>query len=288
MGRNIAENLVRLGLAAELVTVLGDDRDSEELAASCMSLGIGLRGTLRLPGARASRYLCLLDAGGRLVGAVSDMAAFSALDPTRLAERSALLDGASLIVVDANLPSESIGWLVKRYGRRSRPRGRDGPALVLDPVSTAKASRAAPWIGGFDLAKPNRAEAAILAGLDPSAIATDHAVIGDRLRGLGLGEAYISLGPEGMYVHAPSWRGIARPPADPPPGLEPKNLSGAGDAALAALAWGSLRGQDCPGRAASAVAAALIAAASPRTVNPDLSVDLVLDVAKGVILESLS
>ncbi|MDA8426270.1 MAG: PfkB family carbohydrate kinase, partial [Treponema sp.] len=162
VGRNIAENLVRLGLDVELLTVLGGDSLSRELEASCDRLGIGLSAALRLQDEAASQYICLLDADGGLVGAVAAMDGFDRLAPQVLADRADFLDAASLIVVDANIPSAAIGWLAERYGDRARRGGR--PALALDTVSVAKAVRAGPYLGSFAFAKPNRAEASVLVG----------------------------------------------------------------------------------------------------------------------------
>ncbi|HUW41856.1 MAG TPA: PfkB family carbohydrate kinase [Rectinemataceae bacterium] len=338
VGRNIAENLVRLGLDVELLTVLGGDTLSRELEASCDRLGIGLSAALRLPGETASQYICLLDADGSLLGAVAAMDGFDLLGPRVLAERAGLLDDAALIVVDANIPASAIGWLAERYGDRTRSGGR--PALVLDTVSAAKAARAKPFLGSFAFAKPNRAEASVLAGLDipasaaagpaaqagPAAAtgaravaeaglgavdtdgaeaklgttdaplgAADPRALAGRLRSAGLREVFISLGEEGMYYEGldPAGaerrgfvrRGFVRPPRPLPAGLEPVNVSGAGDAACAALAWGYLRGDPPEERARRALAAAMATAASMLTVSPDLAPDRLIELAKGVAHE---
>jgi pseudouridine kinase len=306
VGRNIAENLVRLGLCVELVTILGDDALSLELEESCARLGIGLSAALRLPNEAASQYICLLDADGSLVGAVAAMDSFDRLSPQVLAERADFLDAASLIVVDANIPGPAIGWLAARYGDRARRGG--GPALALDTVSVAKASRARPYLGSFAFAKPNRAEAAVLAGFD-IAVGRDVELVGPALaprdadldlfglasglRDTGLREVFISLGEEGLYYEGPNpdggaQRGFVRPPRPLPAGLEPVNVSGAGDAACAALVWGFLRKDTLAQRARCALAAAMVTAASIGTAAADLEPERLIALAKGVVHESLS
>lgn len=291
VGRNVAENLVRLGLRTELVTVFGDDTLSEELFRSCGRLGISTRGAMRLSSTPASQYICLLDggdSGGRLVGAVAAMSSFERLTPARLEERSGLLDSASVIVVDSNLPEDSIAWLAERYGR-GRPAlslGRKSPLLVLDPVSAAKAVRAKPVLGAFTFVKPNRAEAEILSGV-PIASDADLPKAASALRERGLAEVFISLGAEGLYFEGPgrdgTERGIMRPPAS-----EIVNVSGAGDAGVAALVWGLLSEYPLRDRAGFAVAASSLAAASSLTVNTDMSAGRLAELAKGVVYEPLS
>ncbi len=344
VGRNIAENLVRLGLATELVTVLGDDASSAMLRDSCARLGIGLSGALNLEGAVCSHYVCLLGPDGSLEGAVAAMDAFERLSVAFLETRRSLLDSASAIVVDANIPAGAIGWLAARYGRKFPRRGAGAtesagqppsrpqfPRLFLDPVSAAKALRAVPFVGAFDCAKPNRVEAEVLAGIgsecsdragardDPGNAGARNGVgrCGSRdghgddeaglvplargLHGKGLGELFISLGASGLFYSDGSVAGIASPglrpvfrsgPAGGPDaglGFPPVvNVSGAGDAACAALVWASLAGYSLSGAAAFALAAAALCASSPFTVHPGLSAAAISEIAQGVTHEPLS
>ncbi len=326
VGRNIAENLVRLGLPTELVTVLGDDASSAMLRDSCARLGIGLSGALNLEGAACSHYVCLLGPDGSLEGAVAAMDAFERLSVAFLETRRALLDSASAIVVDANIPAGAIGWLAARYGRKFPRRGAGAtesagqlpsrpqfPRLFLDPVSAAKALRAVPFVGAFDCAKPNRVEAEVLAGIgsECSDLAGSRDGPGDDeagllplargLHGKGLGELFISLGASGLFYSDGSVAGIASPglrpafrsgPAGGPDaglGFPPVvNVSGAGDAACAALVWASLAGYSLSGKAAFALAAAALCASSPFTVHPGLSAAAISEIAQGVTHEPLS
>lgn len=293
VGRNIAENLVRLGVRVELVTVLGDDTLSAELAKSCGKLGIGIRGALRLSSTPASQYICLLEGGsehpGRLVGAVASMDAFDKLTPDRLEERSGLLDGACLVYADANLPEASLAWLAERYGR-GRPApvlGRAKPCFALDPVSAAKAPRAASIAGALDFVKPNRIEAGILSGVGIASKA-DLPRAASALRAKGSADIFISLGSEGLYYEGlgPNGelvRGLVRQPA-----LPVVNVSGAGDAAGAALAWGFMLDLPIAERAAMAVSASALAASAAETVSPETCAARLRELAKGVAHEQVS
>jgi pseudouridine kinase len=289
VGRNIAENLARLGSRVELISVLGDDGFSARLEDSCAAIGIGLGGCLRLADAPTSQYLCILDSDGGLVGAVAAMDSIDRLDPDRLEERASLLDSADLIMVDANIAEDSIAWIARRY-----PKGHGGPLLAFDPVSAKKASRGAASLGAFSFAKPNCAEAAVLAGLGGSeGEASPPKALAGLLRARGLDEAFISLGEEGLWAEGPGsapefperWR--ARIPRGRR-GSDSGNASGAGDAACAAIAWGLLEGLGLGERCGLAVAAASLASASESPVNPEMSAALLLETAKGIERERLS
>ena len=294
VGRNVAENLLRLGLETSLLTVLGDDSRASWLEAEAGRIGLDLSLSLRCVDCLSPTYLCLLDERGRLFGAVVDMRALEKLDAEFLASRFDSLDKADLLIIDANLSYQNMELLALRYGKGGvlENKGRQRPLLVFDPVSSAKAARGRPFLGHFDLLKPNRAEAAILAGLAPDPV-PDLETLLSALRATPAaagGGICVSLGAEGLYAEggpqggggAPI-RAIFRPPA-----LPVVNVSGAGDAALAALAFGLLRGADWEERARLAVAAAALTASAEETVYPALGESILRDLARGVKHDILS
>ncbi len=302
VGRNVAEACVRLGLKVSLITVFGGDPEGKLMEEDCRAKGMDTDLSLRWEGPNA-RYLCALDADGSLVGAVADMEAMDALSPSHLQASATVLDRATCIVVDTNIPHESIAWLCRRYGRKSgivRDAGR--PMLFLDTVSETKAVKALGLFGEFDCIKPNMAEARVMAdaretgesrfmastgyskGLPsvPSQAVSegDPELVKRRIESLGQlpGELYISLGPRGMYYGAKGEAGVV---PLPPEELRPlvRNRSGAGDCALAGLVWASIEGYRPREKVYYALAAALLAAASPLPVPEDMDEKKLQDLA---------
>ncbi len=290
VGRNIAESCVRLGLKVRLVTVFGSDADGHWLEKDCRTKGIDTALSLHWEGSSPS-YLCTLDSDGSLVAAIADMKAMESLVPGALECLKDDLDEAACIVVDTNIPRESLEWLCARYGRTrglARAVGGDresqksqigisGPLLFLDPVSETKALKAEGLTGEFHCIKPNWAEARVLAGLSASlevagTASPEPEALRLRMAGAGRlpGEVYTSLGSGGIYYYGEEEEGrLPLPPEDQRPKV--RNRSGAGDAALAALVWASLENFRPRRKAAYAMAAALLAAASsspaPESLN---------------------
>ena len=253
VGRNIAENLARMGRRVLMVTALGEDAHAMQIQRSCRELGMDLSHSLTVPEGRTSTYLCLNDANGEIVGAVSDMAIYEALTPAYLASKLEVLNHAALVVLDANLPRESIAFLAESLKA----------PLFADPVSIAKADRLRGALPRLVAMKPNRPEASLLTGVD---IRTDDDL--DRAAGaffaLGLKNVFISLGSRGVYFHDGHERGIL--PCFDTPVI---NTTGCGDAFLAsaACAWQdglSLREMARHGLAASAICARTDSAVSPQ------------------------
>lgn len=255
VGRNIAHNLALLGVDARMLTVLGEDLYAQRLAASCAEAGIDLTQSLRLPGESTSTYLYILDERGDMALALSDMAIYRRLTPEALAPRLPWLNSASVIVLDANIPSESIVWLCEHAQ----------VPVFADPVSVTKADRLADVLPRLHTLKPNRLEAERLTGV---AITDEKSArrAADALLKAGLQRVFLSLGSEGVL--AADHRGQVFLPA-----LDAKvvNATGGGDAFMAGLVWAYLRGESLAGSARAGLAAAALALESAETVNPNMS-----------------
>ena len=155
VGRNIAHNMSLLGLDVRMVTAFGDDMNAQKIAASCAELGIDISQSPIVPGGRTSTYLFINDEHGDMALAVSDMDIYRHLTPHVLAARQKLLCGSQVVVIDTNIPAESIAWLADNC---SVP-------IFADPVSTAKAVKLKPVLGKLHTLKPNLIEAELLSGV---------------------------------------------------------------------------------------------------------------------------
>jgi pseudouridine kinase len=115
VGRNVAENLARLGTRVALVSTVGSDPDGDWLLKETAAAGVDVTPVLR--GGRTGRYVAVLDADGELVAGVSDMTATDALGPEVLDHD--LLRSAGLVVVDAIKDAITILRSPVRQGTRS-------------------------------------------------------------------------------------------------------------------------------------------------------------------------
>jgi len=241
VGRNVAENLARLGSRVALVTSVGSDADGDWLLEQTATAGVDVSAVLR--GGPTGRYVAVLDADGDLVAGVADMAAVDALVPEAV-DRD-LVGAADLVVIDGNLPAPTVDAVLD-LGRR----------VVIDPVSVAKAARIAPLL---------RADRPVFA-ITPNQ---------DELTALGSVADLHARGVEVVWVRrgaAGSLLSTADGDLDlPAPPVDPVDVTGAGDAMLAAFCHRLLAGASLAEAAAYGHRAAALTVASPHTVVPDLS-----------------
>lgn len=249
VGRNVAENLARLGTPVRLVSAVGDDALGDRVLIATERAGVDVSRVRRVPGGTAS-YTAVLDAGGELVAAIADMTAVDTIGP-EVIESAAIAD-AALVVIDGNLPTPSIQTAMRISAEHAVP-------VVLDPVSAPKARRLASLVGDHPLlaVTPTCDELAALGGA--------HALL-ER----GVGIVWIRRGSEGSLLCTRDGETeLAAIPADV------VDVTGAGDAALAGFVHAHLAGATHTEAAAYGHAAAALTVASPHTVRPDLTDDLV-------------
>lgn len=259
VGRNIAHNMRLLGLNVELLTVLGGDSRAAQVEESCKTLGIGLSRALRVPDGRTSTYVFVGGSDGDMAVAVADMEICDRLTPDYFASQLAFLNGAAAVVLDTNLPRESLAYLAEHC---TAP-------LFVDPVSTAKAEKLSGLLGHVHTLKPNRIEAELLTGVK---IADDKSLraAADALLLQGVQRVFLSLGEGGVLA---AQRGETQ--IVPICKVNAVNATGAGDAMMAALVWSYLTGRSLAESAAAGTAAAALAVESEETINPKMSAEAV-------------
>ena len=248
VGRNVAENLARLGTPTVLVAAVGSDALGDELVAATSAAGVDVTLVRRVT-APTGTYVAVLDDAGELAVAVSDMAATESLTADDVRAAGAVIARSGLVVLDGNLPRDALltGWDLAAGA---------GVPVVIDPVSVPKAAALADLLDGA------RPLFAITPNLD------ELAVLGDcvDLVARGIELVWVRCGAEGSRLV--NSEGSTRLPSA---AAEVVDVTGAGDAMLAAFCHGVLSGDDVVDAARLGHRAAALTVASPATVRPDLA-----------------
>lgn len=256
VGRNIAENLARLGAPVSLVTAMGQDNHGDRIRQGCQSAGVDLDHSILSSRYPTSTYLALQDGHGDMAWAVSQMDIMAEMTVENLRREETWLAQASVLVLDANLPEAALGWLADRY--------REIPIWV-DPVSIEKAKKLTGALDCFYAIKPNRQEAAQLSGISAE---TREGVLENWrfFMGAGLSELWLSLGREGLFFGNRQGGFFARMPE-----VHLVNANGAGDALMAGAVYGTHRGLSDEERVRMALAASALTCTARETIHPDMS-----------------
>jgi len=267
VGRNIAENLSRLGASVGMITALGDDANAQWLRENCKEIGIDLTHSLTVPSARTSTYLCLNDCDGEIAVAVSDMDIYEHLTPEFLAQKLDVINQAALVIVDGNLSKESINFLAENCKA----------PMAADPVSSKKAEKLLDAQGRFLFMKPNRMEASLLTGLKVTEDLEDLKKGAAAFMEKGMRYVIVSLGRHGVYFNDGQESGIL-----PNMTRDIVNTTGCGDAFMAAASLAFVQGKPLREMARMGLAASAVCSRSNSAVNPLISYNEIMKVLEEV------
>ncbi|WP_371572562.1 PfkB family carbohydrate kinase [Streptomyces sp. NBC_01314] len=267
VGRNIAENLARLGTPTHLIAAVGRDAAGEALLRDTQAAGVRTD-HVHLSAHPTGTYTAVLDADGDLLVAIADMTATDELSPADLHHTRELVAGAAMLVLDGNLATVTLNYVVELAKAADVP-------VVIDPVSVPKAALLGPGImpeRPYFAITPNKDELQALVDLP---VDTDKEILSAAaaLHDQGVSHVWVRLGPQGSLLSSAGQEHTFLPA----PPTEVVDVTGAGDSMLAAFVHAVLAGAEPVEAARFGHAAAALTVAATTTVRPDLTPRLVED-----------
>jgi len=258
VGRNIGENLVKLGVDTRLISVVGNDVYGNKILDEARLIGLNMQDSLVLNELPTSTYLSILNEYGDMAVAISHMDAYKHLDINFVKQKKHIIGNSKLCIIDTNVPKDVIEYIVTNNEKVD---------FFLDTVSTSKAQKVKDIIGYFHTIKPNRMEAEILSGMkinnnDDLKKATEFLI------NKGVKRVFITLGENGVFYNDGENADYVTPPK-----VRVINATGAGDAFVAGLAYCYFNGLSIDYTARFAVTASVLALSHANTINPSMSLE---------------
>lgn len=234
---------VQFGVSAGLISVRGGDSAGDAVAAEAKRAGIEDLSSTFLDRSTAS-YTALLDRHGDVVAALADMDIYEKALPRQIARRKTrdAIDAADALLIDANMPEESIVRLIRLA------LGKPVYALAISPAKSVRLRPVLDLLAGLYL---NKREARAILGL-PSDDASGSASLAEGLGALGLARAVLTDGEDAVCVLDQGETSMVLPPK--PERVE--DVTGAGDALAGASAAALMCGKPMNLAVAQGLAAA--------------------------------
>ncbi len=252
VARNIAHNLGSLGLKVALISAFGNDTAGDIAMGATRAAGVDLGMCLR-DNAATGAYVAVLDEKGELVSAVNDMRILEGLTTETLKSHFESLQAAKWIVADCNLRPDVLDLLALRFSEK----------LIIEPVSVSKSQKLGTLLEKHEvfLATPNRDQIEALTEMDDM----DQAC--QDLHERGLLNLVVHLGSDGALLS--SGKGMKKIPSASRAPV--RDVTGAGDAAVAGLVYGLTKGYDLSKAAQLGQAAASLVLGSTASTAVGLS-----------------
>ena len=266
VARNVAENLARLGQPVRLITVVGEDKNGDEILEHTANAGVDVSAVLRSQDYPTGYYMGVVSKNGKLQYAVDDMRLLEKITTNYLYEQEALFKSASMVFVDANLPVKTLRTANSLARRAKIP-------ICADTASITLAERLIKFLPRYYLLTANSQEAGVLTGMSFRASDRDAAMEAARsLVNQGARIALVTLAEYGVVYATSETTGhisaIRTRISDP---------TGAGDAMTAAVLFGLLNDIDLDDAIRLGVSAASLTLRHPGSVYPKLSLEGLYD-----------
>ena len=228
VGRNIAHQLSILEVPVQLISVFGNDSDGDWLKIVCSEAGIKLDASITVND-HSGKYIAIIDKDGSLFAGFLTNQVNRWLSPQHMELRKDLLETASWLLAETNIPPETLDWLLQ-FSRHA------GIPLIIEPVSVPPASKLkAIDLSGLYAITPNEDELPALCS--ETALTTSQQV--DELLCKGVQMIWLHHGKEGSTLY--SQKHPIKLPAVP---VDVIDSTGAGDASVAGFILGKYLGKE--------------------------------------------
>ena len=260
VGRNIAHNLARLGVATKLISAVGRDPEGERLLTETAAAGVDVAGVRRGPGS-TGLYSAVLDRSGELVIGVAAMEVIATITQRFLQRNQRTIAGADFLVADCNLERASLQWLQECARQNNVP-------FLVEPVSAVKVERLNAILrrgAAIHTVTPNLQQLEVLTGHALKSIEETQQAA-KRLHDRGVLHVLVGLGPEGALLSTIQGDEVQQHHI-PAAQAEPADVTGGGDAHVAGYVAGLVGGMRPLQAALLGQAAAGLAVGTTETVS---------------------
>jgi pseudouridine kinase len=257
VGRNIAENLLRLDFNINLVSVFGDDPLSDYLIKSCKDLGLNINNSLILKNENAGTFIAIMDEHNDLALGISAMDIYKKVNFDLINTKINSFRKLDYIVLETNFPADVLELIVKEL-----PKAR----FVLDTVSGKKSLRAKKILSNLYILKTNLLEAQMLSNINVKDKESEKKII-QYFLDKGVKKVFITLGKEGViYGDATT---IAHHKTIP---TTINNTIGAGDSFVSGIIYADVIGEKINEMALYGMASASINVQYDGAVSPKMNI----------------
>jgi pseudouridine kinase len=300
VGRNIAHNLALLNVPVTLLSAVGDDGEGIRILEETGKAGVRVEQMIISGECPTGIYLAILDEKGEMEVAVSDMQILEEITVEYLRSKAYLIKESKIVVMDTNIPEESIEYVVDLCNKVKVP-------LLIEPVSVEKAGKlkkvldisgkergregesgsgSERWVIDYITPSRDELESILETGTerdDDEDIDIDIDVDIDLVKAVeelkcrGVKNVIVTLGKRGIYVSCGGVDEGRKKDCNKfmaPYRGEVVDVTGAGDALVAGLVYGIYKGYSMEVAARFGLGAAVLTISTKEAVRRDLREEL--------------
>ncbi len=265
VGRNIAENLARIGANTIMLSAVGYDIHGKSILESLKSSNANIEHIIISKEFQTGTYIAILEANGDMYIAINSMEINKTINIEYVKSKSDIIKTAKFIVIDTNIDTDVIKYIIDISISMNIP-------ICVDPVSYMKATKLDGVLSGIYLIAPNIAELKSLSKLDDD-FNIENAC--DVLLAKGVKNIVVTKGEAGVFLKNNATSLNLKP-------FKTKviDVTGAGDSFLAGLIYGLSIEKPIEQALKYGLAFASVTISSKKTVSDEISSLLIEKVIK--------
>jgi len=264
-GRNVAENLARLGVPTDFITIMGDDTLSQLVRQQSEAVGLTIHAESKI-GYGLPTYVAFNNNARDVVyDFEANVDILSLMDVAYMRQYEQVIKSASLVVVNSDLSLPVFEWVRDLCQVHQIP-------FVLLMGKIRSGDKVRDWLSGVTILALNLSEFAYIRQRDLETLSAglDEAV--QVCQQLGIESILLTSGADGAGI-ANADGVIVQQPIFPVESIE--SVIGAGDSFLAGYLWGMLHGKDDTRGLDYGLACASVTLQSAQTVSPNMTLETV-------------
>jgi pseudouridine kinase len=258
VARNISENLGRLGLQSCLLTVVGDDTEGNWLLNQTKN-HVDVSSSIGLYKETTGTYSAILNQRGEMMFALADMDLYESVDIGFIEKKWGVIASSEMVILDTNFPAEVLHYIIRRCQSEEIP-------LTIVPVSAPKIKKLPSSLEGVTWFICNKGEAEAYLNMTIESEG-DFFKAAKLITQKGAERVVITRGDQGLIYYTV----YKEASAILPPEVKVVDVTGAGDALVAGIIYGYIKGSDTDGACRIGITCSSLTLQSVHTVSPSLT-----------------
>jgi pseudouridine kinase len=258
VARNISENLGRLGLQSCLLTVVGDDTEGNWLLNQTKN-HVDVSSSIGLYKETTGTYSVILNQQGEMMFALADMDLYESVDIGFIEKKWGVIASSEMVILDTNFPAEVLHYIIRRCQSEEIP-------LTIVPVSAPKIKKLPSSLEGVTWFICNKGEAEAYLNMTIESEG-DFFKAAKLITQMGAERVVITRGDQGLIYYTV----YKEASAILPPEVKVVDVTGAGDALVAGIIYGYIKGSDTDGACRIGITCSSLTLQSVHTVSPSLT-----------------
>lgn len=117
--RNISENLARVNVNTEFISILGDDEQGRNILTNAKEIGYSMEHSLILKDEYTPTYMAILNESGEMESAIVDMESIEKMDTSFIDSKEEIIMNSEYTILDADNP-ELMKYILEKFNGKTK------------------------------------------------------------------------------------------------------------------------------------------------------------------------